>query len=66
MPARHHARFSERIGTEHLLLGLPGEPDRAAAKAPAASGVREHAAEAHITAEFEEAVSGQRRGPRGA
>ncbi|MGW4209934.1 Clp protease N-terminal domain-containing protein [Lentzea sp. NPDC004789] len=30
--ARHHARFSERIGTEHLLLGLLDESGGLAAK----------------------------------
>ncbi|CCH34089.1 Clp protease N-terminal domain-containing protein [Actinosynnema sp. NPDC047251] len=30
--ARHHARFSERIGTEHLLLGLMDESGGLAAK----------------------------------
>ncbi len=30
--ARHHARFSERIGTEHLLLGLLDESAGLAAK----------------------------------
>ncbi|MBW4720055.1 Clp protease N-terminal domain-containing protein [Saccharothrix obliqua] len=31
--ARHHARFSERIGTEHLLLGLMDESGGVGAKA---------------------------------
>ncbi|GAA1271127.1 Clp protease N-terminal domain-containing protein [Saccharothrix xinjiangensis] len=34
--ARHHARFSERIGTEHLLLGLLDESGGLAAKTIAA------------------------------
>jgi len=39
--ARHHARFSERIGTEHLLLGLLDESGGLAAKTVAKLEVAE-------------------------
>jgi hypothetical protein len=55
------------VGTEHLLLGLLAEGEGTAAKALAATGVTEDAAEAHIVQEINEAINrAQRPGPPGA
>ncbi|MEU5692594.1 Clp protease N-terminal domain-containing protein [Actinosynnema sp. NPDC020468] len=55
------------VGTEHVLLGLLAEPDCTAARALAQTGVTAHAAEKHIRAEFERAISDvPRPRPRGA
>ncbi|MFI9816442.1 Clp protease N-terminal domain-containing protein [Saccharothrix variisporea] len=54
------------VGTEHILLGLLSEEDCTAAKVMATTGITKAAAEAHVVAEFERAVSAPRPAPPGA
>ncbi|TQM83627.1 ClpA/ClpB-like protein [Saccharothrix saharensis] len=54
--ARHHARFSEHIGTEHLLLGLLDESGGLAAKTIAALEAAEGTTRLAVLTELDGAV----------
>jgi hypothetical protein len=62
LAVRESLRLGHRfVGTEHLLLALLDVDGGTAARVLAATGVTRQAAEAHVVAEFEAALS---RGPR--